>query len=63
MPRLLASRTGNIHVTSNVALALGLTRETAQVSYVRLLETVFLIRSIPAWRPATKGSGIPSARR
>lgn len=55
--RLLASRTGNIHVTSNVAVALGLTRETTQ-AYVRLLETVFLVRSIPAWRPGIGGREI-----
>jgi hypothetical protein len=55
--RLLASRTGNIHVTSNVAVALGLTRETTQ-AYVRLLETVFLVRSVPAWRPGIGGREI-----
>jgi predicted AAA+ superfamily ATPase len=48
--RLLASRAGNLLVIRNVASALGLTHETAQ-TYTRLLETVFLVRTMPAWRP------------
>jgi predicted AAA+ superfamily ATPase len=55
--RLLASRSGNIHVTSNVAVALGMTRDTVQ-AYTRLLETVFLVRSVPAWRPGIGGREI-----
>ena len=55
--RLLASRSGNIHVTSNIAVALGMTRDTVQ-AYTRLLETVFLVRSVPAWRPGIGGREI-----
>jgi uncharacterized protein len=48
--RLLAARVGGIHVTRNLAAALELNHETVQ-TYVRLLETVFLVRVVPAWRP------------
>jgi uncharacterized protein len=48
--RLLASRSGNLFVARNIASELGLTYETVQ-TYTRLLETVFLARTMPAWRP------------
>jgi hypothetical protein len=48
--RLLASRAGNLLVAHNVASQLGLSYETTQ-TYIRLLETVFLVRTMPAWRP------------
>ena len=48
--RLLASRAGNLLVARNVASQLGLSYETVQ-TYTRLLETVFLVRTMPAWRP------------
>jgi uncharacterized protein len=53
MPRLLgllAGRSSSLFVARNVASELGLTYETVQ-NYARLLETVFLIRRVPAWRP------------
>jgi predicted AAA+ superfamily ATPase len=48
--RLLASRAGNIYSARNVAKVLGLTHDTVRV-YTRLLETVFIVRTVPAWRP------------
>ena len=53
MPRLLrvlASRAGNLYSARTVAKALGLTHDTVR-GYTRLLETVFLVRTVPAWRP------------
>lgn len=55
--RLLASRSGNLFVARNVASELGLTYETVQ-TYTRLLETVFLVRTVPAWRPGIGGREI-----
>ena len=48
--RLLAPRVGGIHVTRNMAGALELNHETVQ-TYLNLLETLFLVRVVPAWRP------------
>ena len=48
--RLLAARVGGIHVARNLGSALELNHATVQ-SYVMLLETAFLVRVVPAWRP------------
>ncbi len=48
--RLLASRAGNLYSARTVGKALGLTHDTVR-GYTRLLETVFLVRTVPAWRP------------
>lgn len=48
MLRLLAARSGQILVASNLAADLGLPQSTT-ARYLSLLEEVFLIRRIPAW--------------
>jgi uncharacterized protein len=48
--RLLAARVGGIHVARNLGASLELNHATVQ-SYVMLLETAFLVRIVPAWRP------------
>lgn len=48
--RLLAARVGGIHVARNLGASLELNHATVQ-SYVMLLETAFLVRVVPAWRP------------
>jgi predicted AAA+ superfamily ATPase len=48
--RLLAARVGGIHVARNVSQALELSHETVQ-AYTSLLETVFVVRVVRAWRP------------
>lgn len=48
--RLLATRVGNIYSAHNVARSLGLAHDTVR-GYTRLLETVFLVRTVRAWRP------------
>jgi predicted AAA+ superfamily ATPase len=53
LPRLLkvlAARVGGIHVVQSIASALALNHETI-LTYTSLLETLFLVRMIPAWRP------------
>lgn len=53
MPRLLhviAAQVGGVHVTRNLARSLDMTHDTVR-SYTQLLETVFLVRQVPAWRP------------
>ena len=45
---LLATRTGELLNTSNLARDLGMHRETVD-SYLAILETLFLIRTLPAW--------------
>jgi len=48
--RLLATQAANIYVSQNLASSLGISDKTVK-SYTKLLETVFLVRRIPAWRP------------
>lgn len=48
--RLLAARVGGIHVARNLGASLELDHSTVQ-TYVMLLETAFLVRVMPAWRP------------
>lgn len=48
--RLLASQSAGELVYRNLASKLELTGETVK-SYVRLLEAVFLVKTLPAWRP------------
>lgn len=48
--RILAAQAANLFVPSSIGSKLGLDHRTIQ-SYVGLLETIFLIRRIPAWRP------------
>lgn len=53
MPRLLralAAQAANLFVAEATGSRLGLDRKTVQ-SYTGLLETVFLVQRIPAWRP------------
>ena len=54
MPRLLsllASRSSNLLRYANVASELELDEKTIK-SYTRLLEAIFLVRLVPAWRPS-----------
>jgi predicted AAA+ superfamily ATPase len=48
--RLLAARVGGIHVARSLGAPLELNHSTVQ-TYVMLLETAFLVRVVPAWRP------------
>jgi uncharacterized protein len=48
--RLLASQAANIYNANSVARSLGVDPKTIQ-AYTRLLETVFVVRRMPAWRP------------
>ncbi len=53
IPRLLrrlGSQAANLYVPENVSRDLKLTRPTV-VSYTALLKTVFLVYTLPAWRP------------
>jgi len=53
MPRLLrliASQAANLFVPGNISRKIGLDHRTVE-SYAGLLETIFLIKRIPAWRP------------
>ncbi|HEV7771799.1 MAG TPA: ATP-binding protein [Conexibacter sp.] len=53
LPRLLkvlAARVGGIHVVQSLASALALNHDTV-LTYTGLLETLFLVRAVPAWRP------------
>jgi predicted AAA+ superfamily ATPase len=53
VPRLLAvlaARSGNLLRYANVASELALDEKTVK-SYVQLLEAIFLVRVVPAWRP------------
>lgn len=53
MPRLLrrlGSQAANLYVPENVSHDLKLTRPTV-VNYTALLKTVFLVHTLPAWRP------------
>lgn len=59
--RLLASRSGSLYNVSNISVSLGLSRETVG-NYTRLLETVFLVRRIPAWRPSIGSREIQSPK-
>jgi predicted AAA+ superfamily ATPase len=54
MPRLLgllASRAANLLNSSEVSSRLGIEHKTVR-SYTRLLETVFLVKTIQAWQPS-----------
>lgn len=48
--RLLATQTANLFVSSNLAGRLRISDKTVE-SYTRLLETIFFVRRLPAWRP------------
>lgn len=48
--RLLATRAGNLLRIESISDALGLSASTVR-GYVGLLETLFLIRRLPAWKP------------
>jgi uncharacterized protein len=53
MPRLLrlvASQAANLFVPGNLSRKLGLDHRTV-ASYAGMLETIFLVKRIPAWRP------------
>jgi predicted AAA+ superfamily ATPase len=53
IPRLLrrlAAQAANLFVAEAIGSRLGIDRKTVQ-SYTALLETVFLVQRIPAWRP------------
>lgn len=49
--RLIAAQAANLYKAENIANKLGLDTKTVQ-AYTRLLETVFLVRRIKAWRPS-----------
>lgn len=48
--RLLAAQSGGLYAPGNISQRTGLDAKTVR-AYVQLLETVFLVRVIPAWRP------------
>lgn len=48
--RLIAARAANLFVPSNVAAVLRIDDETV-ISYTKLLETVFVVKRVQAWRP------------
>lgn len=48
--RLLASQAAGTFVSSNAANALQITDKTVK-TYTRLLETMFLVKRLPSWRP------------
>jgi predicted AAA+ superfamily ATPase len=48
--RLLASQAANLFVPGNLSRRLDLDHRTV-ASYVGMLETIFLVKRIPAWRP------------
>jgi predicted AAA+ superfamily ATPase len=48
--RLLATQTANLFVSVNLAGRLRISDKTVE-SYTRLLETIFLVKRLPAWRP------------
>jgi hypothetical protein len=50
--RLLAAQAANLFNYKSVAERLQLHPDTVK-SYVQLLETVFLVHRLPAWRPAS----------
>jgi predicted AAA+ superfamily ATPase len=52
--RLLAAQTAGLTNYANLADRLSLNEKTVK-SYCQLLETVFLIRRLPAWRPGLAG--------
>ena len=49
--RLLAAQSAGIYRAERIGRAIGLDTKTVQ-SYTRLLETVFLVTRVPAWRPS-----------
>lgn len=49
--RLLASRAANLLNSAKLGSQLGLDHKTIR-SYIELLETVFLVKTLPAWRPS-----------
>lgn len=48
--RMLAARVGGTHVACSLGTSLELNHSTIQ-TYLMLLETAFLVRVVPAWRP------------
>lgn len=48
--RILAAQSGNLYVPGNISGRIGLDAKTVK-AYVQLLETVFIVRVIPGWRP------------
>lgn len=59
--RVLAARAANVFVARNIAGSLRITHETVQ-TYVTLLETIFLVRMIPSWRPGIGSREIQSPK-
>jgi len=59
--RLLASRAANVYSARNIAKALGLAHVTVQ-AYTQLLETVYVVRRMPAWRPGIGSREIQSPK-
>lgn len=65
MPRLLralAARAANLIVYEDLAKELGIDRKTVK-AYIRLLELIFVIKVLPAWRPgiASREQAAPKA--
>jgi uncharacterized protein len=48
--RLIAAQAANVFNSRNIARSLGIHHNTVE-TYTKLLETVFLVRRMPAWRP------------
>lgn len=55
--RLLATQAANIFNSRNIARSLTITHPTVQTD-AKLLETIFLVKRIPAWRPGFGGREI-----
>jgi predicted AAA+ superfamily ATPase len=48
--RLIASQAANLYVPASIGRRMNLDQRTVE-SYVGLLETIYLVKRIPAWRP------------
>jgi hypothetical protein len=59
--RLLAAQAGGLFKARSIAARLGIDHKTV-ASYVRLLETVFLVRRFPGWRPGLGSREVQAAK-
>lgn len=59
--RLIAAQAANLYKAENIANRMQLDTKTVQV-YTRLLETVFLVRRIRAWRPNIRNREIQTPK-
>lgn len=59
--RLLASQAANLFSAKSISDKLGLDHKTVK-GYVKLLETVYLVKEMPAWRPGLGSREIQSSK-